>query len=67
MVTQVAGRAVLTAAVEQPLDVNRHAPGEAFLLLGDGQPADQEQVFGIGRASDTVLASQGAERLMAER
>jgi len=42
------------------------------LLLGGGQPADQEQVFGIGRAGDTVLARQpqrcqGAERQMAER
>ncbi|MDL4454764.1 hypothetical protein QRZ34_27410 [Klebsiella michiganensis] len=36
--------------------------GEAFLLLGGGQPADLEQVFGIGRAGDTVLARQPQRR-----
>lgn len=55
-----------------PGDVDGDAFGEAFLLLGGGQPADQKQVFGIGRAGDTVLARQpqrhqGAERQMAER
>ncbi len=29
-----------------------------LLFLGGGQPADQEQIFGVGCANDAVLASQ---------
>jgi len=54
-----------------PDDIHGDASGKSLLFLGGGQPADQEQVFGIGRANDTVLAGQpqccqGTERQMAE-
>ncbi len=71
MLAQFAGRAVFAAAFEQPGDIHGDTFREPLLFLGGGQPADQEQVFGIGRAGDTVLAGepqccQGAERQMAE-
>ena len=55
-----------------PGDVDGDAFGKSLLLLGNGQPANKKQIFGIGSAGYAVLTCQtqrcqGAEREMAER
>ncbi len=71
MLAQFTGRPVFAAAFEQPGDIHGDASGKSFLFLVGGQPADQEQIFGVGCANDAVLAGQpqycqSAERQVAE-
>lgn len=71
MLAQFTGRAVFAAAFKQPGYIHGDVSGKSLLFLGGGQPADQEQIFGVGGANDAVLAGQpqccqGTERQMAE-
>ncbi|MNE58013.1 hypothetical protein D3C80_1530170 [compost metagenome] len=55
MRAQFCGLSVPAAALQHPGNIDGDIFGEAFLFLGGGQPAHDEQVFGHRRGCAALL------------